>query len=103
MSWIHVEDLASLLLLAVSEKTLRGPLNAVSPNPVTNTEFTKELSAVLHRPALFKVPASALRLIYGEMAEMVLGGQRVEPRAIQSPAFKFRYPNLRGALQNLLA
>ncbi len=100
--WIHAEDLVSLVLFLLSCSDLRGPVNATSPNPVTNSEFTAHLSAVLHRPALLTVPAFALHTIYGEMAEIILGSQRVLPQAAQAAGFEFRYPSPRVALQNLL-
>ena len=102
MSWIHVEDLVSLMLFALEHAAFSGPVSATSPNPATNAEFTRELARVLRRPALFTVPAGALRLLYGEMAEIVLGSQRVFPKAALDAGFEFKYPNLRGALQNLL-
>ena len=100
--WIHIEDLVSLIVFLLKRSELDGPVNATSPNPVTNSEFTKHLSAVLHRPALLTVPAFALHTIYGEMAEIILGSQRVLPQAAQAAGFEFRYPSLRLALQNLL-
>lgn len=103
MSWIHVEDLVSLMLFAVEHAEISGAVNATSPNPATNAEFTRELARVLRRPAVFNVPARALRLLYGEMAEIVLASQRVLPKAALDAGFEFKYPNLRGALQNLLA
>lgn len=103
MSWIHVEDAVSLILATLADGRLRGAVNAAAPNPVTNTEFTAALAAALRRPALFRVPAGLLRLIYGEMAEIVLASQRVRPQAAIEAGFEFRYPQLRGALQNLLA
>ncbi len=103
ISWIHVEDLVSLMVFLLGRSDLHGPVNATSPNPVTNSEFTKHLSAVLHRPALLTVPAFALHAIYGEMAEIILGSQRVLPQAAQAAGFEFKYPGPRLALQNLLA
>jgi len=102
VSWIHAEDLVSLIVFLVGRGDLHGPVNATSPNPVTNAEFTRHLSAVLHRPALLKVPAFVLHAIYGEMAEIVLGSQRALPQAAQAAGFEFKYTSLRLALQNLL-
>jgi uncharacterized protein (TIGR01777 family) len=103
MSWIHADDAVSLILRALADDRVTGAINAAAPNPVTNTEFTAALAAVLRRPALFRVPEGVLRLIYGEMAEIVLASQRVEPKAAREAGFEFRHPQLRGALQNLLA
>jgi uncharacterized protein len=102
MSWIHVEDLVSLIVFLLNRSDFHGPVNGTSPNPVRNTDFTKDLADVLRRPALLKVPESALRLIYGEMAEVVLGSQRVLPAAALAAGFEFKYPVLRPALRNLL-
>jgi len=78
-------------------------MNATSPNPVTNAEFTRELAAAVHRPAIFPVPRFALNLLFGEMAEVILGSQRVLPKATQSAGFQFQYPELRPALVRLLS
>jgi uncharacterized protein (TIGR01777 family) len=102
VSWIHVEDLISLIVFLLERGELRGPVNATSPNPATNSEMTRHLAAVLRRPALLTVPPFVLRVIYGEMAEIVLASQRVIPQAAQAAGFEFRYPSLRLALQNLL-
>lgn len=104
MSWIHVEDLVDLIRLALSSDNLRGPVNAVAPTPVRNTEFTETLARILRRPALVPAPALALRLLFGEMGEEVLlASQRVLPKAAEAVGFAFRYPELGAALRNLLA
>ena len=102
VSWIHVDDLADLLRFALENPKLSGPVNGTSPNPVTNTEFTKALADVLRRPAVLTIPASALGVLYGEMAEVVLASQRATPAAALAAGFEFRYPEVRAALQNLL-
>ncbi len=103
MSWIHIEDQVGLLLHAMADERIEGPLNCVSPNPVTNTEFTKVLAGVLKRPALFPVPATALRLAVGEMAQpLLLEGQRALPRKALDTGFSFRFAALRDALSHLL-
>ena len=102
MSWIHLEDLAALFQLAV-ENPVRGPLNGVAPNPVTNSDFTRELARALRRPAVFPVPEFALRLRFGEMADVLLASQRVAPRAAQAAGFRFRFPQLAPALADLLS
>ncbi len=100
MSWIHLEDMVGLLQFA-AEKPVSGPLNGVSPNPVTNSDFTRALAARLHRPALFPVPKFALNLMFGEMADVIMGSQRVLPKVTESAGFTFRFPELSGALENL--
>lgn len=94
MSWIHVEDVAALIQFALSAESIRGPVNATSPEPVTNIEFTRELATSLRRPALFSVPKFALRLAYGEMANVLFDSQRVIPEAAQAAGFRFKYTSL---------
>jgi uncharacterized protein (TIGR01777 family) len=101
MSWIHLEDLVGLFQFAV-ESQVRGPLNAVAPNPVTNSDFTRELAHALRRPALFPVPEFALKLLFGEMATVLLASQRIAPRAAEAAGFRFRFPHLPPALADLL-
>jgi len=101
MSWIHLDDLAALFQFAV-EGQVRGPLNAVAPEPVTNSDFTHELARVVRRPAVFPVPEFALRLLFGEMADVLLASQRVVPAAAEAAGFSFRFPQLAAALADLL-
>jgi uncharacterized protein (TIGR01777 family) len=101
MSWIHLEDLTAMFLFAV-ESQVRGPLNGVAPQPATNSEFTRELARMLRRPAVFPVPEFALRLLFGEMADVLLASQRVVPAAAQAAGFRFRFPQLAQALAALL-
>jgi uncharacterized protein (TIGR01777 family) len=101
MSWIHLDDLVSLIRFAL-DRAVSGALNAVAPNPVTNADFTRTLAAVLHRPALFPVPPFALRLAFGEMAQVLLDSQRVLPEAATAAGFSFSHPELRPALTNIL-
>jgi hypothetical protein len=100
-SWIHLEDLALMFAFAV-DKPVSGPLNGVAPNPVTNAEFTRAVAGALHRPAIFPVPKLALSLMFGEMAEVILGSQRVQPERPLAAGFMFKYPELAPALGNLL-
>jgi uncharacterized protein len=101
MSWIHVDDLAGLIRYAV-ENPVQGPVNATAPNPVTNRDFTKVLGAALHRPAVVTVPALALKLLFGEMSEVLLGSQRVLPKAAESAGYRFQYEDLAATLKNLV-
>ena len=103
MPWIHIDDLARLFQFAMASPNMRGALNVASPNPVTNAEFTAQLVRVLSRPALVPVPAFALRLLFGEMASMLLTGQRVLPAAAINAGFKFNHPELTPALKSLLS
>ena len=101
MSWIHLDDLVALIRFAL-DRPVSGVLNAVAPNPVTNADFTRTLAAVLRRPALFPVPPFALRLAFGEMAQVLLDSQRAIPQAATAAGFGFSYPELRPALINIL-
>ena len=102
MSWIHVEDLVRLFAWAVENAGVRGPANAVSPGAVRNAAFTRSLGAALRRPAIFPVPAVALKAMYGEMASVVLASQHVVPEAATESGFQFRWPDLDPALGNLM-
>lgn len=102
MSWIHLEDEIGLIRFLVEHENAHGPINATAPNPVTNTEFSKALGRVIKRPAWLGVPAFALRVMAGEMAEMLLGSQRVFPAAATKLGYQFRYPFLVDALENCL-
>lgn len=101
MSWIHMEDLTGLILFALESPALSGAVNAVAPEPVTNSEFTRTLAEVLHRPAFFHAPAFALKRAMGEMSSILLESQRVLPAAAQANGFTFRFPTLRAALADL--
>jgi uncharacterized protein (TIGR01777 family) len=103
MSWIHVDDAVSLILFALDNSELRGAVNATAPDPVTNDEFTRRLARAVHRPAIFPVPAFALKLVFGEMSEVLLDSQRVLPAAAQAVGFTFLYPELSAALTHILA
>lgn len=102
MSWIHIDDVIGLILFALTDGRVREALNATAPEPVTNAEFTRELASALHRPAIFPVPKVALKVLFGEMAGVILGSQRVLPEAAKNAGFKFEYPQLRPALERLL-
>jgi uncharacterized protein len=98
MSWIHRADVVGLILAALDGATYSGPVNATAPSPVRNRDFTKALAAAVHRPAFLPVPGVALRLALGEMATMLLTGQRVVPSAATAAGYAFKYPGLREAL-----
>ena len=101
MPWIHLEDEAGLIGFALETEAARGPMNATAPRPVTMREFARALGRVLGRPSFFKVPAFALKLAVGELAEALLGGQRALPEAALAWGYHFRYPDLDGALAML--
>lgn len=100
ISWVALEDAINAIKLAIEDESIRGPLNIVSPNPVTNEEFTKTLGHVLNRPTALAMPAFAARLAFGEMAdEMLLASQKVLPKRLTTAKFQFTYPELEGALR----
>ncbi|HTM49722.1 MAG TPA: TIGR01777 family oxidoreductase [Bryobacteraceae bacterium] len=101
MSWIHIDDLVGIISHAL-RNPISGAFNGTAPNPVTNAEFTRQLASVLGRPAVFPVPGFALKALFGEMAEMLLGGQKALPRAAEAAGYKFRYRDLEPALADIL-
>ena len=103
MSWIAIDDLAEAIRHVVESEDASGPINAVSPNPVTNAAFTKTLGKVLRRPTLLPMPAFAAKLALGEMAEeLLLSSTRVQPTKLAESGFKFAYPELEMALNHEL-
>ena len=99
MSWIALDDVVGALNFALTNDSLRDPVNFVAPNPVTNAEFTKTLGKVLSRPTLFPMAAFAVKLLFGEMGEaLLLGGQRVAPKRLVSGGYQFQYSNLDSCL-----
>lgn len=103
ISWIGIEDTVAAMKRALIDDTLRGPLNVVSPNPITNERFTRALGEVLSRPTVMAMPAFAARLAFGEMAdEMLLVSQRVIPKKLQAAGFQFQFSDLETALRKYI-
>ena len=103
MSWIAMDDLVGIILFALVNDSLAGPVNAVAPRAATNAEFTRTVGRVLGRPAFLPIPSFALRLAFGEgVDEMLLAGQRVVPERLRSAGFEWRYPDLDQALRHVL-
>ena len=102
-SWVAIDDVASSILHLIEHESVEGPVNVTAPNPVTNAEFTKVLAHVVHRPALFRVPEFVLRLVGDVADELILSSARVTPRKLMESGYRFRYPDLRQALQAILA
>jgi uncharacterized protein (TIGR01777 family) len=100
MPWIHLDDIAGIFRHAVEGNAL-GVLNGAAPGVVRNVDFTTALGKALHRPTVLAVPAFALKLMFGEMGEVMLGSQRVAPRATEASGYKFQYPELEAALASL--
>jgi len=101
-SWIAVDDWVEAAYHILTTERLEGPVNMAAPQEVTNAEFTRTLARVLRRPALFAAPASALRLVMGELADELLVSERVSPAKLLASGFTFRYPALEDALRHLL-
>ena len=103
ISWIHIDDLVSMIEFITNSKNITGAINAVAPNPVDNYTFTKTLGEVLNKPTFMAMPAFAVKLIFGEMGkELLLSGSNVSAKKIEQAGFHFQYPLLTEALQNLL-
>ena len=101
MSWIHVDDLVGIIEYALSEKNMSKVVNAVSPQPVSNLIFSKALAKSLSRPCIFPVPPFMLKLVYGEMSQIMLDSQRILPRALMQSGYEFKYPEIDKALDQL--
>jgi len=99
MSCIHVDDVAGLILWAIGNESISGPVNAVCPEPVRNTEFTRALAQAVHRPAILPAPGFALRLALGELSHVMLDSVRVIPEVALSSGYRFRFSNVEAGLQ----
>jgi hypothetical protein len=102
MSWIHIDDLVKMYIFSLESNDVIGPINAVAPNPINNSGFTRELSKSLSTPAIFPVPSIILKIIFGEMSSILLGSQRVSADKVLSLGFKFNYPALGDAFNSLI-
>ncbi|HYP52819.1 MAG TPA: TIGR01777 family oxidoreductase, partial [Pyrinomonadaceae bacterium] len=103
MSWVALDDVVGIIRHALADETLDGPVNTVAPRAARNEEFTKTLGRVLGRPTLLPVPAFAVKLMFGEMGEaLLLGSAHVAPERLSEAGYKFRHPELEGALRHAL-
>lgn len=102
MSWVHIDDVVGLILHAIRQRSVSGPMNSTAPSPVRNREFSRALGRALHRPAVLPTPVFALKLLYGEFANVLATGQRVVPKKASSSGYAFRFPELGGALADVL-
>jgi len=103
MSWIHIDDLCRMFIYALENEDIEGVYNAVAPRPVTNEKLTQSAAKILHKPLFMpNVPAFAIKLAFGEMASIVLGGNRVSGKKIANKGFDFQYKSIEPALQDLL-
>jgi len=103
MSWVHRDDVIGLVRAALTDPSYRGAVNATAPAPVTNRDFAAVLGRVLRRPSWLRTPAIALRLAFGEMAEMLLTGQRVLPHVAEVRGYGWCHPDLESALRTSVA
>jgi uncharacterized protein len=101
VSWIHIDDQIEALRFLLHHPEISGPVNLGSPNPVSNERFSKAIAEALNRPAFFRVPAFALKLLVGEFATHLINGQYVVPERLQNAGFEFRYPEIQPALNDL--
>jgi uncharacterized protein len=103
MSWVALDDVVGALLHCITNQSVRGPVNVVSPNPVTNAQFSKVLGQTLFRPWFAPVPSLAVKLLFGEMGDaLLLSSTKVAPVVLQETGYQFRYPQLDGALKHVL-
>ncbi|RJF56288.1 TIGR01777 family oxidoreductase [Serratia inhibens] len=102
LPWIHLDDMVNGILYLLEHATLQGPFNMVAPYPVHNEQFAAQLANVLDRPAFLRVPAFAMRLLMGEAAVLVLGGQRAVPKRLEEAGFGFRFLELEQALDDVI-
>jgi hypothetical protein len=101
--WIHRDDVVGALLFCLDDERAVGPVNLTAPTPVTNAELSRALGRALHRPAVLPVPGVALRLLYGEMADTVLGGQRAIPTRLLELGYRFKFTDVEAALRDALS
>lgn len=102
LSWIHMDDEIHAIRLLLEDSTTHGAYNLTAPNPICQKDFAKVAGKVLNRPSFIPTPAFAIKLVLGEAATFALDGQRVLPKALEDKRFEFRFPNLEGALRDLL-
>jgi NAD dependent epimerase/dehydratase family enzyme len=99
--WIHIDDEIGLIMMALENEQVRGPINATAPEPVTSAEFGKTLGRVMNRPSWFPVPTFALKLLLGEVTEVLVSNPRAVPRKAQELGYQFKYPTAESALRQL--
>lgn len=102
MSWVHLDDVVGIYVHAIENAAIHGALNATAPQPKRNKEFSKALGKALHRPSLLPVPGIGLYALFGEVAEILVNGQKVLPRATIESGYAFKYPELEAALKDIL-
>lgn len=102
LSWIHIDDLTGIIRYIIEHEQLSGPVNATAPNPVTMNKFSNTLGNILSKPSRFRISTSVLRFLLGEMADLLVNGQKVIPQKITEAGYRFKYPLLEKALKDIL-
>lgn len=100
--WVHIEDVVGAYRFAMEHSSLSGPVNVAAPNPVRVKELARELGKAMHRPSFVPAPSLALKLVLGEMSDLLLKGQRVLPRKLQEAGYSFKFPDLPDALRDVV-
>ena len=100
--WIHEDDIARIILYSLETESIKGPVNGTAPNPVTNSVFTKVLADLLGRPAILPIPETALKLIFGRMAEVLTASHRAIPKKLENSGYRFQYADLSAGLSDCL-
>jgi uncharacterized protein len=104
MSWISMDDQIDVINYAIENENIRGAVNSVSPNPVTNEEFTKTLGEVLYRPTFLPLPEFAVSMVFGEMGDaLLLASTKVVPKRLEDAGFQFKYPQLKAAIEHAVS
>lgn len=103
MSWIHIDDIVGIYIFALNNENVSGPINAAAPNPETMREFCKHMAHAMHRPSFFPVPAFVVKIVAGEMAQVVLGGRKISPEKIMRLGYKFKYEYAEDAWKDIFS
>ncbi len=103
MPWVHIDDIVGAFRYVMANDDLVGAVNGTSPNPATNADFSKALGRALHRPAFLPAPAFALKILFGEMAQILLEGQRALPKKLLFAGYEFKYPDLSDVLEDVIS
>ena len=101
-SWVHIDDLVNIYIFALENEQINGPVNACSPEPVRNKEFSDTLASVLHRSGFLKVPKWLIKLTYGEVSDVILASQKVYPKKVTGFGYKFSFPDIKSALEDII-
>jgi len=101
--WIHIQDIVKIYIFAMENEKIQGSVNSCSPQHITNKEFSDTLAKVLHRPAFFKVPKWTLKLMFNDLADFIVASQKVYPKKLMDAGYKFSFPDIKKAIENILA